>query len=42
VTANASLQILFDRVLDFDFGSHIDAQLDNLPRVVTSRSIENA
>ena len=28
----------FDRGLDFEYGSLIDAQLGNLPRVVTSRS----
>lgn len=40
VAADASLQIWFDRALDFGFGSQIDAHLGNLPRVVTSRSIE--
>ena len=40
VDADASLQIWLDRVLDFGFGSHVDAQLGNLPRVVTSRSID--
>ena len=38
--ANASLQIWFDRNLDFAHGSLIDASLGNLPRLVTSRSIE--
>jgi len=40
VAADASLQILFDRNLDFEHGSLIDASLGNLPRLVTSRSIE--
>ena len=41
VAADASLQIWFDRNLDFGHGSLIDASLGNLPRLVTSRSIEN-
>ena len=40
VAADASLQIWFDRNLDFEHGSLIDASLGNLPRLVTSRSIE--
>jgi len=40
VAADASLQIWFDRKLDFAHGSLIDASLGNLPRLVTSRSIE--
>ena len=40
VAADASLQIWFDRHLDFGHGSLIDATLGNLPRLVTSRSIE--
>ena len=40
VVADASLQIWFDRHLDFEHGSLIDASLGNLPRLVTSRSIE--
>ncbi|MDA9345589.1 hypothetical protein N9R74_01860, partial [bacterium] len=40
VAADASLQIWFDRHLDFEHGSLIDANLGNLPRLVTSRSIE--
>jgi hypothetical protein len=40
VTSDASLQIWFDRNLDFGHGSLIDASLGNLPRLVTSRSIE--
>jgi len=40
VAADASLQIWFDRNLDFAHGSLIDASLGNLPRLVTSRSIE--
>jgi hypothetical protein len=39
VAADASLQIWFDRNLDFGHGSLIDASLGNLPRLVTSRSI---
>ena len=40
VAADASLQIWFDRHVDFGHGSLIDASLGNLPRLVTSRSIE--
>jgi len=40
VAADASLQIWFDRNLDFVHGSLIDASLGNLPRLVTSRIIE--
>jgi hypothetical protein len=40
VAADASLQTWFDRCLDFGHGSLIDASLGNLPRLVTSRSIE--
>ena len=40
VAADASLQIWFNRHLDFGHGSLIDASLGNLPRLVTSRSIE--
>ena len=40
VAADASLQIWFDRNLDFGLGSLIDASFGNLPRLVTSRSIE--
>jgi len=40
VAADVSLQIWFDRHLDFEHGSLIDASLGNLPRSVTSRSIE--
>jgi len=41
VAADASLQIWFDRNLDFGHGILIDTSLGNLPRLVTSRSIEN-
>jgi hypothetical protein len=40
VATDASLQIWFDRNLDFEHGSLIDVSLGNLPRLVTSRSIE--
>ena len=40
VSDDASVQIWFDRSLDFKHGSLIDASLGNLPRLVTSRSIE--
>ena len=40
VAADPSLQIWFDRNLNFGEGSLIDASLGNLPRLVTSRSIE--
>ena len=40
VAADASLQIWFDRNLDFGHGSIIDTSLGNLPRLVTSPSIE--
>jgi hypothetical protein len=38
VDADASLHMWFDRGLDFGHGSLVDAQLGNLPRVVTSHS----
>ena len=38
VDAEASLQVWFDKVLDFGHGSSIDAQLGKLPRIVTSRN----
>ena len=38
VDADASLQMWFDKGLDFGHGSLVDAQLGNLPHVVTSRS----
>jgi hypothetical protein len=40
VTADPSLQLWFDRELDFTHGSLIDANLSSLPRLVTSRSNE--
>jgi hypothetical protein len=40
VQHDASLQIWFDRELDFGHGSLIDASIGNLPRLVTSRSID--
>ena len=40
VQHDASLQIWFDRELDFGHGSLIDASIGNLPRIVTSRSID--
>ena len=40
VTADPSLQLWFDRELDFAHGSLIDANLSSLPRLVTSRSHE--
>ena len=40
VAADASLHIWFDRGLDFVHGSLVDAQLGNLPRVITSRSLD--
>ena len=40
IAADASLQIWFDRHLDFGDASLIDTSLGNLPRLVTSRSIE--
>ena len=40
VDADASLHKWFDRGLDFGHGSLVDAQLGNLPRVVTSRSLD--
>ena len=38
VDADSNLQMWFDRGLDFGHRSLVDAQLGNLPRVVTSRS----
>jgi len=40
IAADANLHIWFDRSLDFGHGSLIDTSLGNLPRLVTSRSIE--
>ena len=40
VQYDASLQIWFDRELDFGHGSLVDASIGNLPRIVTSRSID--
>ena len=40
VQYDASLQIWFDREFDFGHGSLIDASIGNLPRIVTSRSID--
>ena len=40
VQHDASLQIWFDRDLDFGHGSLIDASIGNLPRLVTSRSMD--
>ena len=40
VFEDASLQIWFDRALDFEPGSLIDVSFGNLPRLVTSRSID--
>ena len=34
------MHIWFDRGLDFGHGSLVDAQLGNLPRVITSRSLD--
>ena len=39
LAADASLHMWFDRRLDFGHGSLVDAQLGNLPRVITSRSL---
>jgi len=40
VDADASLHMRFDRGLDFGHGSLVDAQLGNLPCVITSRSLD--
>ena len=40
VAADASLHMWFDRGLDFGHGSLVDARLGNLPRVITSRSLD--
>ena len=40
VDADASLHMWFDRGLDFVHGSLVDAHLGNLPRVITSRSLD--
>ena len=40
VAVDASLQMWFERGLDFGHGSLVDAQLGNLPRVITSRSLD--
>ena len=41
VDVDVSLYMWFDRGLDFGHGSLVDAQLGNLPRVITSRSFES-
>lgn len=41
IDRDPSLQIWFDRNLDFLAGSHISADPRGMPRIVTSRSIEN-
>ena len=40
VDADTSLHMWFDSGLDFGHGSLVDAQLGNLPRVITSRSLD--
>ena len=40
VDADVSLHMWFDRGLDFGHGSLVDASLGNLPRVITSRSLD--
>ena len=40
VDADASLHMWFDRGLDFGHGSLVDAHLGNLPRIITSRSLD--
>jgi len=40
IAADPSLQLWFDRELDFGHSSLIDANLSSLPRLVTSRSTE--
>jgi len=40
VDADASLHMWFDRGLGFGHGSLVDASLGNLPRVITSRSLD--
>ena len=40
VDVGASLHMWFDRGLDFGHGSLVDAQLGNLPRVITSQSLD--
>ena len=40
VDADVSLHMWFERGLDFGHGSLVDAQLGNLPSVITSRSLE--
>ena len=40
VNDDPNLHVWSDRDLDFSLGSNVDGQLGNLPRVITSRSIE--
>ena len=40
VVSDANFQIWFDRHMDFGHGNLINTNLDNLPRLVTSRVIE--
>ena len=41
VDADVSLHMWFDRGLDFGHGSLVEASHSNLPRVVTSRSLDS-
>lgn len=42
ISAQPELQVWFDRSLDFEAGSDIAPDYHSVPRVVTSRSLENA
>ena len=41
IQADPNLQVWFDRSLDFEAGSHISIDPVGMPRVITSRSLDN-
>lgn len=41
ITADQNLRIWFDRDIDFDIGTHISIDPVGMPRVITSKSLDN-
>lgn len=41
ITADQSLRVWFDRDIDFSFGSHLSIDPVGMPRVITSKSLDN-
>jgi aconitase A len=41
VSADQTLRIWFDRDIDFNFGSHLSIDPIGMPRVITSKSLDN-